>query len=306
MADSALVTKANLAAVAGEGYRFVSRLPWAFKEAASVWDAAFAAGKWTEVGALSPKKNAATYKVWETKRVIDKRSYRMIVVSSSSLDRRKSKKLEADIVRKRRDLEHLLREEASKRYACQADAKAAFGRLAPPKYWTVSHEIEEVAERHYPHRGRPKKGEEPRLEPYFRLIIRIGPKKGDAIAQIRRHLSAFVLISNDPDRTATELLREDKEQTSVEQGMRFVKEPRHIAPVFLKRPDRIEAFAHVTQMALLVYTLIQKIRGALPSRRSPFPRLLAWGATSPDRPGGARPHGGHPDGHRQDRRPAHP
>ena len=58
VADSALVTKANLAALAEEGYRFVSRLPGTFGEADEVRDAAFAADAWTDVGALSPEKNA--------------------------------------------------------------------------------------------------------------------------------------------------------------------------------------------------------------------------------------------------------
>lgn len=80
---------------------------------------------------------------------------------------------------------------------------------------------------------------------YFRLAITLAKRKEDAIALLRARLSALLLISNDPRCTALELLREYIEQMSVEQGFRFIKEPRHIAPVFLKRPDRIEAFAYV-------------------------------------------------------------
>ena len=109
------------------------------------------------------------------------------------------------------------------------------------------------------------------MERYFRLVIKPGKQKEDAIALLRARLSAFVLISNDPRRTALELLREYKEQMSVEQGFRFIKEPRHIGPVFLKRPDRIEAFAYVQAIALLVYTLIQKkIRDSLAMAERPL------------------------------------
>ena len=84
-----------------------------------------------------------------------------------------------------------------------------------------------------------------------------------------------MLISNDPRRTSREILVEYKEQQSVEQGFRFVKEPRHLAPVFLKRPDRIEAFAYVLAIALLVYTLIQKkLRDAI--RQTKQPLLVPW------------------------------
>ncbi len=89
MADSALVTKTNLAALAEQGYRCVSRLPGTFGEADEVRDAAFATDAWTDVGALSPEKNAAQYKLWETSRSIDGRDCHLVVVHSTSLDKRK-------------------------------------------------------------------------------------------------------------------------------------------------------------------------------------------------------------------------
>lgn len=275
VADSALVTKANLAALAEEGYRFVSRLPGTFGEANEVRDAAFAADAWTDVGALSAEKNAAQYKMWESSRSIDGRDYRLVVVHSTSLDKRKQKQLDALIAKEAKGIEKAAAEEATVHYNCREDAETGFGRFAQPQYWLLDHTVEEVEERHYSHRGRPRKDEQPRVERYFRLVIKPGKQKQDAIALLRARLSAFVLISNDRKRTALELLREYKEQMSVEQGFRFIKEPRHIGPVFLKRPDRIEAFAYVQAIALLVYTLIQKkIRDSLAKAERPL--QVSW------------------------------
>lgn len=275
VADSALVTKTNLAALAEQGYRFVSRLPATFREADEVRDAAFAADAWSDVGALSPEKNAAHYKLWETSRSIDGRDYRLVVVHSTSLDRRKQKQLDALIGKEAKAFEKAAADAATVRYNCREDAETAFRRFVQPDYWQLDHTVEEVEERRYGHRGRPRKNEQPTVERYFRLVITPARRKEDAIALLRARLSAFVLISNDPRRTTLEFLREYKEQMSVEQGFRFIKEPRHIAPVFLKRPDRIEAFAYVQAIALLVYTLIQKkIRDALATAKRPL--QVSW------------------------------
>ena len=52
-------------------------------------EAAFAANAWMDVGALSPEQKAAKYKVWETSCSIDSREYRLVVVHSVSLGKRK-------------------------------------------------------------------------------------------------------------------------------------------------------------------------------------------------------------------------
>lgn len=275
VADSALVTKQNLAAVAEEGYRFVSRLPATFQEADAVRDEAFLKDEWEEIGPLSPTPKAAAYRLWETKRSIGDREYRLIVVYSTSLDQRKQKQLDKEIVLEREELERWARDEARVHYNCREDAEAAFSSRPRPRYWHVSRQVEVVEERHYGRPGRPRKDEEPRVLRYHRLQITIDGRNDEVIAGERARRSAFVLISNDDTRSAADLLREYKEQTSVEQGFRFIKEPRHVSPVFLKRPDRIEAFVYIQALALLIYTLIQKkIRVALAAADRPL--TVSW------------------------------
>ncbi len=155
-----------------------------------------------------------------------------MVVHSTSLDKRKQKQLDALIAKEAKEIEKAAAEEATVRYNCREDAETGFDRFVQPQYWLLDHTVEEVEERHYGHRRRPRKDEQPRLERYFRLVIKPGKQQENAIALLRARLSAFVLISNDPRRTALELLREYKEQMSVEQGSASSSSPATSAPCF--------------------------------------------------------------------------
>jgi len=54
-------------------------------------------------------------------------------------------------------------------------------------------------------------------------------------------------------------------QANVEAAFRWLKGPVRVSPVFLKKPERVEAFGYVMVMAYLVYALVQRaIRRALP------------------------------------------
>ena len=57
----------------------------------------------------------------------------------------------------------------------------------------------------------------------------------------------------------TEILQAYQEQnTTVEPGFRWIKNPAAIAPVWLEKPERIAALAMLTVLGLLVYSVIQR------------------------------------------------
>jgi transposase len=49
-----------------------------------------------------------------------------------------------------------------------------------------------------------------------------------------------------------------KQHTTVESGLRWIKNPAAICPVWLEKPERIAAWAMLTVLGLLVYTIIQR------------------------------------------------
>jgi len=56
-----------------------------------------------------------------------------------------------------------------------------------------------------------------------------------------------------------EILRAYQDQnTTVEPGLRWLKNPAAIAPVWLEKPERIAALAMLTVLGLLVYSVIQR------------------------------------------------
>ena len=59
--------------------------------------------------------------------------------------------------------------------------------------------------------------------------------------------------------TDTEMLQAYQEQhITVEPGLRWIKNPAAISPVWLEKPERIAALAMLTVVSLLVYTVIQR------------------------------------------------
>jgi hypothetical protein len=59
--------------------------------------------------------------------------------------------------------------------------------------------------------------------------------------------------------TDAELLQAYQEQnTTVEPGFRWIKNPAAISPVWLEQPERIAALAMLTVVGLLVYSVIQR------------------------------------------------
>jgi transposase len=59
--------------------------------------------------------------------------------------------------------------------------------------------------------------------------------------------------------TDAEVLQAYQEQhTTVEPGVRWIKNPAAISPVWLEKPERIAALAMLTVVSLLVYSIIQR------------------------------------------------
>src|SRR5262249_16454762 len=84
-----------------------------------------------------------------------------------------------------------------------------------------------------------------------------------------------VLATTVPTETCadTEILQTYQEQnTTVEPGFRWIKNPAAIAPVWLEKPERIAALARLTVLGLLVSSVIQRqVRLSLRRHAEPLP-----------------------------------
>ena len=271
VADSAAVTKGNLDLIAAKGIRFISRLPATFAQEQEVKDRAWSDGGWIDAGVLTenPKRDSAFYRYQEY--VVDiaaqtaVRPYRLIVVHSSSLDKRKAKTLEKNLLKQREELEAQLEQLSKVEFACEPDARAALERVRSENrdaLYMIAGDVqaeEAILKRRRP--GRPRKDEPLPTKTIFRARASVGDLKEREYAESKLRASCFVLITNmldEEEHPAEKVLRDYKEQTAVELQFKAIKEPEFVGAMFVKKPERLEALAYVVLLAAMVRAIIQR------------------------------------------------
>ncbi len=270
-ADSALVTTDNLERLSSDGFLFVSRLPHSFAWADIARAEALHGPEdlWQDVGQLAPGKNKARYRLRETSGDIGGRTYRLIVVHSSSLSDRKGHSLLHQAEKEQEAIERTGRKLERQTWSCREDAEAALGEAISeldPRFWDTRQRVEAEVWEPPRRRGRPAKGEtRPESTIVYRAHLELGQRRDDELRDAQRWHSTFILITNDWKRTPKELFMAYRGQATVEGAFRWLKGPVRTSPVFLKKPERVEAFGYVMLMAYLVYALVQRaVRSALP------------------------------------------
>jgi transposase len=154
-------------------------------------------------------------------------------------------------------------------FACEADATAAIAeyegrgqgrrgrRPRPWRYHAVRYGVVAETRRvRRARRGRPAKTEPPPTEVGYSLMLEV-----TALANTEEDHGWAVLATTVPTEVCAdaEILQVYQEQnTTVEPGFRWIKNPAAIAPVWLEKPERIAALAMLTVVGLLVYSVIQR------------------------------------------------
>jgi hypothetical protein len=261
VADSALVTKANLAAADGAGIRFVSRLPRSFDyeaDALAQPEAVWRTLRYcSQRASRLPRPERPTFRGAEASIGVvgpDKveRSFRVLYVYGSE---------EAGAARTSRARLLARAEENLARIARGLEAKP---RQEPEK---VSRRVAAAV----------AKG---RAGNWLRTEVRSGPdgdvslrwwRDSEALADAERRDGLYALVTNmgprqcSPDR----LLALYKDQALSERAHHFLKGPLAVRPVFLKSNHRAAALVGVCSIALLVYGLIEtELRQAIAPART--------------------------------------
>lgn len=292
IADSAFVTKDNLKAAQGKknqhDFRFVSRLPENFKVAETLKEKALEKDEWEEIGTFVERKGAASYRLYPTKAKLYGLPYRFLVVQSDHMDGRKEKsiqsKLEKEQQRWRKDQEQLERQD----FACETDAEAALS-LFLQKHRKGAHTFEGTVVREErlgkrQKRGRPKKGEAPPPPvTVYRVQLELQPPSEEDVKKLRQKAAMFILITNveGDEASDVEVLKAYKGQQTVENRFRFLKSPYFVGRIFLEKPHRVEAFAYVMMMSVMVYSLLEYlIRKNMEDEHEPLDLMVGGGRKS--------------------------
>jgi transposase len=154
-------------------------------------------------------------------------------------------------------------------FACLPDAEAALAayegreqgrrgrRPRPWRYHAVRYRIvAETRRTRRARRGRPAKTDLPPTESGYRLVVEV-----EAVVNAEADNGWTVLATTVDAEVCTdvEILQAYQDQnTTVEPGFRWIKNPAAIAPVWLEKPERIAALAMLTVLGLLVYSVIQR------------------------------------------------
>jgi transposase len=265
IADAALVTEDNLAALGDT--LFITRLPATYSECGRVIAAAVSHDQWEEVGVLAqtpPTKHrpGTFYKVTEDVVTLYGKTYRAVVVHSSSQDQRRHRRLERELQASYTTLEATVRDMAQQTYFCRADAEAAAAKMQA--LLSAYHRVEVVVEERPQYGpGRPSH-KRPRVVKALRYGLQVAlHERAEVIAHKVQETGCFVLLTNVPTaggmaHGAGEVLRAYKEQHGVEQNFAFLKDPLIVNSLFLKKPERIEALGLVLLLALLLWRLVER------------------------------------------------
>src|SRR5262245_61817313 len=265
IADAALVTEDSLAAL--RDTLFITRLPATYSECGRVIAEAVAHNDWEEVGGLAQtpptKRRPGTfYKVAEAVVTFYGKTYRAVVVHSSSQDQRRQQHLARALQASFATLEATRREVAQQEYACLADAEAAAAKLRMVQ--SAYHRLEAMVEEHPKYGpGRPS-AKRPRVVKALRYGLQVTVhEQSEIIARKTQETGCFVLLTNVPSagemaHRAGDVLRAYKEQHGIEQNFGFLKDPLIVNSLFLKKPERIEALGLVLLLALLLWRLVER------------------------------------------------
>lgn len=263
VADSAFVTKDNLARANAVGLGFLSRLPETFSACTEAKRAAFDLDAFEDVGKVARRAQASAYRASEQRATIDDVEYRLVVYHSSSLEKRKEKafqkELEAEAERLKSDAAAIFRQP----FICRDDAEAkgrAWLKINADAFHSVSYTILEkkVPDKRGP--GRPKKGVEPSWHVNYHTVGVVGDPKPDVVERERQRRSAFVLITTiGPDKASPRtLLEEYKQQGTIERRFAFMKDREIVDSFFLKKPERVEALGYVLLMVVLLFSILER------------------------------------------------
>lgn len=241
--DSAGITPAALDQCAALGVHGLGRLPETYGLARTAKTAAWAqpTTAWTALGTFSPKKGAAHYRAQIHAGPLAGYPVRCVVVHSDALDRRRERTLQREIAAERHTLATTAAELTRQAFACVVDAEAASAAALAAlalRWHRVTATVEtETVPRRRP--GRPRKDAVPETTTIYRVGWAVADADPAAVQAERQRRSAFVLVTDDPARSARELVAAYKGQDQAEHAFRWAKSPWHLQAFYLQNPQRV-------------------------------------------------------------------
>jgi len=211
------------------------------------------------------------------KQVVD---MRFLVVESSQLAAAFEAGLEDKLLRDRERASKAVAKLSKRVFTCSQDATDAMNRLKKPAYHRITTAVvEETQTLKRTRPGRPRKGEMAPTRTVYRVVLQDIAVDQDKVDKARLHARFFVLATDHTDSAQwpdDKILAEYRHQYTVEghTGFRWLKGPAAVAPMFLKKPERIAALGLIFVLALMVRNYIQwRLRSQLQINNETLPNM---------------------------------
>lgn len=264
VADSKLCTRRNLDHIHDNGGRFLTVLPRSRKEDDDFREHVQAnAVPWEEVRRRKGRSQDDPDQVYEAYeppgRTLE--GYRIIWYRSSVKMALDAKRRGQRIDRARERLERLEQRTGAHRFrsveAAQKAADSVLSEVGAGRWLRAKARAEDVSQYKQVSPGRPGKGTKYRKEEGSVIVFEI-EEIGEAILADSRCDGLFAMTSNDEKMSAAELLEAYKYQPFLEKRNEQLKSVLAVAPVFLKRPERVAALLFVYYLAVMTFALIER------------------------------------------------
>ena len=250
VADSALYTKETIQTIS-KHMQWVSRVPANIKEAKKFINSYINSD-------MMPLENGYSYA--EIENNYGNVNQRWVLIFSEQAFKRENATLQKLIDRMEVSLNKKLKRLLAQEYSCEKDAQKEIKRFEMALKYHCCKDVKIEKHIKYCKRGRPKKGDA--QETVYSLSCEL-VRDEQKIDNILKSKGKFIVATNEMNKnrlSVSDILKNYKNQQSVERGFRFLKDPLFMtSSVFLKNEKRIVALGMIMCLCLLMYTLAQRL-----------------------------------------------
>ena len=265
VADNGVYSEANMRQLNQAGVKWISRVSETLTEAKTLLQEGNPTWQQSEDGTVH----------WFTRQMaLPQGSERWVVVRTQASLQRAQQSVQRQVSKAQSTWEQKCWHLSHRRFACEADARAAVEQeLKGKPVWLEMHS-ELVAHPQYAGKGRPRKDASPTSYQWqVATTVTVNQKQ---VEQEALRKAGWIVGTNVLDPAALsdqQLVTTYKDQGGVERGFRFLKDPLFLASsVFVKKPERIMALSFIMVLCLLIYRLAEfRLRSRLAQTQQMIP-----------------------------------
>ena len=265
VADNGIYSESNMRQLNAAGVKWVSRVSETSTEAKTVLHEGSQDWQRSKDGSIQ----------WFCREMeLPQGNERWVIVRTLASQQRAQASLQRQVSRAEASWERKCWHLGTRRFACEADARAASERELKGKPTWLDIQSNVVAHPRHAGKGRPRKEASPTT--YQWQIVATVTVNQPLVDEEALRKACFIVGTNELESEALsdhELVTTYKDQGGVERGFRFLKDPLFLASsVFVKKPERIIALSLIMVLCLLVYRLAEyRLRARLAETEQTIP-----------------------------------